>query len=97
MKIKVMTNFIIPEKAVEEGELEIERGETLGGALLKLSRGPDLETMLVFGEKGSMVGIDDMWEIRVNGRACYEFPGDLDTPLNAGDVVTVWLTPLGGG
>jgi len=97
LKIKVKTNFIIPEKAMEKGELEIEMGETLGSVLLRLSKRSDLETMVVFGEKDRIVAVDDLWEVRVNGRACYEFPDDLHIHLNANDVVTVWLTPLGGG
>ncbi|MBA4418823.1 MAG: hypothetical protein C0392_13075 [Syntrophus sp. (in: bacteria)] len=98
MKIKVTTNVFIPEKSPEKGELEIESEETLGAVLLKLSRGTDLETVVVVGDgKDETITIDDMWEVRVNGRACYSFPDDLEIHLNSGDVVTLWLTPLGGG
>jgi hypothetical protein len=98
LKIKITTNVFMPEKAPEKGELEIEPGETLGAALLKLSRGTNLETVVVVdGGKDETITIDDMWEVRVNGRACYSFPDDLKIRLNASDVVTLWLTPLGGG
>jgi hypothetical protein len=97
MKIKITTNIFLPEKIPEEGELEIELGQTLGVALDRISRGSYLETLLLSGKKGRTVVIDDMWEVRINGRACYSFPEDLDIPLRSGDVVTLWLTPLGGG
>jgi hypothetical protein len=97
LKIRVRTNFIIPEKAPKQGDLEVESGATLGAALTKLSEGTDLESVIVIGSKGKAIAIDDMWEVQVNGRACYSFPGDFDIPLNQGDVVTLWLIPLGGG
>jgi hypothetical protein len=97
LKIRVRTNLIIPEKAPEQGDLEVESGTTLGAALLKLSRSTDLKSVIVVGRKGKVVAIDDMCEVQVNGRACYSFPGDFDIPLNQGDVVTLWLIPLGGG
>jgi hypothetical protein len=97
MKIKVTTYVHIPEKIPGKGELQIESGETLGDALIELSSGSCMETLVVRDKGYKTVAIDEMWEVRVNGRACYSFPEDLDIPLNPGDVVTLWLTPLGGG
>ena len=96
MKISVKVNIAIPEKDFQKCEIEIEPGTTLGTALLALSRNTDLDTVLV-AESGKVTGIDDMWEVRVNGTACYSFPSDFDIPLNSGDLVTLWLMPLGGG
>ncbi|OPY64598.1 MAG: hypothetical protein A4E63_03393 [Syntrophorhabdus sp. PtaU1.Bin050] len=53
--------------------------------------------MVVRNNKDEIVAIDKMWEVRVNGRACYRFPEDLDITLGPGDTITLWLTPLGGG
>ncbi len=97
MKIKVITNVLVPEKSPETGELEIEPGETLGAVLLKLSKDIDLETMVVRKDTDEIIAVDEMWEVRVNGKACYSFPEDLDVPLRPGDRITLWLTPLGGG
>jgi len=97
LKIKVTINVLIPEKAPQAGELEIEQGQTLGDALLKLSEGADLNSIAVRKNKDEIVAIDEMWEVRVNGRACYSFPDDLRVPLSRGDKITLWLTPLGGG
>ncbi len=97
MKVTISTNVFIPEKSPHVGELEIEPGETLGRTLQRLSRGTDLETMVVRTDDDEIIAIEDMWEVRVNGRACYSFPDDLHVPLQAGDKITLWLTPLGGG
>ncbi len=97
MKIKVKTNILIPEKIPAEGELELEPGETLGAVLLELSKGSCLETLIAKNESDKGFIIDDMWEVGLNGRACYDSPQDFKKPLQEGDVVTVWLTPLGGG
>jgi len=97
LKIKVRTNLLIPEKAPSEDDLELESGATLGTALVELSRGSDLESLVAIGRQGKVVAIDDMCEVQVNGTARYSFPGDFDIPLHQGDEVTLWLIPPGGG
>jgi hypothetical protein len=97
MKVSLKTNILIPEKDMQKSEMEVEPGTTLGTALLELCRGTDMDTIAIVDEEGKVIRIDDMWEVQINGRACYVFPEDFDHPLRPGDELTLWLTPLGGG
>ena len=89
--IELKTCFAVP--GWESGKREVPEGVgTIKDLLLLL--GKEARFDFVDARSGDL---EKDLEIQVNGKEVWFYPSGLDRPLEDGDVVEIYLMPLGGG
>jgi len=78
---------------LETGAMELPAGVRSVSELLK-SLGRKIDFDFIHPRSGLLE--NDM-ELLLNGREIWFYPGGLDTRLKDGDVVEIYLIPIGGG
>jgi len=90
IKIKINSNFGLSNYCGDE--LEMNNGVTVRALLLDI--GKEFTVNFFDSESGNIHG--DM-QILINGKDYLLIPTQLETPLEEGDSVDIYLLPLGGG
>jgi molybdopterin converting factor small subunit len=90
-RISLKTCFALPDSASEGMPLP-EGVETVGDLINHI--GGQIEYSFMDPESGHL---EEDLEIIVNKKEIWFYPDALNTPLQDGDVVEVYLLPLGGG
>jgi hypothetical protein len=90
-RITLQTCFAIPGSGSEKMPLP-EGVETVGDLIKYI--GAQIEFSFINPESGQL---EEDLEIIVNKKEIWFYPTALNTPLQDGDVVEIYLLPLGGG
>lgn len=90
-KIALQTSFALPGSGSDAMPLP-EGVETVSDLLRHM--GEQIKFTFIDREAGSL---EEDLEIILNGKEVWFYPSALDTPLQDGDKVEVYLLPLGGG
>lgn len=89
--ISLKTCFALPETSTEKMPLP-EGVKTVGDLISYI--GGQIEYSFMDPESGQL---EEDLEIIVNKKEIWFYPAALNTPLQDGDVVEIYLLPLGGG
>ena len=90
-RISLKTCFAVPE-STSEGMPLPEGVETVGDLINYI--GGQIEYSFMDPESGQL---EEDLEIIVNKKEIWFYPAALDTPLQDGDMIEIYLLPLGGG
>ena len=86
-KIKIQSCFALPEAMSLPDGLQ-----TMTHLLRHI--GGMIDINFINPESGDL---EDDFEVIINGKEIWFYPEKLDTPLNEGDLVELYMVPLGGG